>query len=103
MKYDNAFAAPDDGMNKYVALDSSRCAPREDRARLYLLSFLLTADRAKAEECFTASLELAAEDNATIRDWVHSWARRIVIHNALRLIAPRPEAKGDGKDYGGSR
>ena len=87
----NAFPATNDRRNKYTAHDTARRAPAEDRSRLYLLSFLLTADRAKAERCFEPGLDLAAEDNAALRDWAHSWARRIVIGNALRLIAPHPE------------
>ena len=51
MNYRNAFPATDDCRKKYAVLDTSRRAPAEDRARLYLLSFLLTADRAKAEQC----------------------------------------------------
>ena len=92
MNYRNASLATEEGKNKYAAFDTARRAPAEDRTRLYLLSFLLTADSAKAERCFVPGLDLAAEDNAALRDWVHSWARRIVIGNALRLIAPHPEA-----------
>jgi len=103
MNYRNAFPARDDCRKKYTARDTARRAPAEDRTRLYLLSFLLTADRAKAERCFVPGLDLAAEDNAAIRDWAHSWARRIVIDNALRLIAPHPDKGRQGTDSGGSR
>lgn len=90
MNCHDAFRASDDCERQYAAIDITRRAPAEDRARLYLLSFLLTADRAKAEQCSAAGLAMSAEDNAAIRDWTHSWARRTVIHNALRLIAPHP-------------
>jgi hypothetical protein len=99
----NAYPATDDCAKKHTALDSARRTPAEDRVRLYLLSFLLTADRAKAERCFVPGLDLAAEDNAALRDWAHSWARRIVIGNALRLIAPHPETGAREADSGGSR
>jgi hypothetical protein len=99
----NAYPATDGCKKKYTALEPARRAPAEDRIRLYLLSFLLTADRAKAEQCFVPGLDLAAEDNAAIRDWAHSWARRIVIGNALRLIAPHPETEAYDADRGGSR
>jgi hypothetical protein len=85
------------------ASDTARRAPAEDRTKLYLLSFLLTADRAKAERCFVAGLDLAAEDNSAFRDWAHSWARRIVINNALRLVSPHPETKGQDHSSGESR
>jgi hypothetical protein len=102
MNYRNAIAAMSDGRKKCTAPDTARPAPAEDRTRLYLLSFLLTADRAKAERCFVPGLDLAAEDNAALRDWAHSWARRIVIGNALRLIAPQPERERQCTDSGGS-
>jgi hypothetical protein len=103
MNYRNALPAMDGYRTKYAAPHTARRAPTEDRTRLYLLSFLLTADRAKAEECIGAGLDMSAEDHAAIRDWTHSWARRIVIHNALRLIAPHPESRGNDADYGGPR
>ena len=103
MNYRNAFPATDDGKNKYARHDTARRAPAEDRTRLYLLSFLLTADRAKAEQCSGAGLDMSAEDNAAIRDWPHSWARRIVIGNALQLIAPHPETGAHDADSRGSR
>jgi hypothetical protein len=93
-----AYPATDDCKKKGTALDTDRRAPAEDRIRLYLLSFLLTADRAKAERCFVPGLDLAAEDNAALRDWAHSWARRIVIGNALRLIAPHPDTEKQHTD-----
>jgi hypothetical protein len=99
----NPFDATDDCRKRYTAPYSARRAPAEDRTRLYLLSFLLTADRAKAEQCSVAGLDMSAEDNAAIRDWTHSWARRIVINNALRLIAPHPETGAHDADSGRSR
>jgi hypothetical protein len=60
---------------------------------LYLLSFLLTADREKAEQCFVSGLEDAVEGNRVFKDWARSWARRAIIQNAVSAINPRsPEA-----------
>ena len=56
---------------------------------LYLLSFLLTADVAKAEECFVSGLEHCVEGTYVFRDWARSWARRTIIQNAIRMLAPR--------------
>jgi hypothetical protein len=103
MNYRKAIPETNDCRKKYTALDSTRRAPAEDRTRLYLLSFLLTADCAKAERCFVPGLDLAAEDSAAFRDWNHSWARRIVIGNALRLIAPHPETTAHDAESGVSR
>lgn len=103
MKYRNEFPATDDSRKKFTLLDTARRVPAEDRTRLYLLSFLLTADRAKAEQCSVGGLDMSAEDNAAIRDWAHSWARRIVINNAIQLIAPHPETGVHEADFGWSR
>jgi hypothetical protein len=66
----------------------------EDMNDLYLLSFLLTADRAKAEQCFVSGLEDAVEGNPVFKEWARSWARRAIIQNAVRAINPRPVERG---------
>ncbi len=53
----DAFRASEDCARQYVATETTRRAPAEVRARLYLLSFLLTADCAKAEQCSAAGLD----------------------------------------------
>ncbi len=61
----------------------------ENMDSMHLLSFLLTADLAKAEECFVSGLEDCIEGTYLFRDWAKSWARRTVILNAIRILAPR--------------
>lgn len=56
---------------------------------LYLLSFLLTADQAAAEQCFVGGLDIAQEGNLVFKEWAESWARRTIILNAVRMIRPR--------------
>jgi hypothetical protein len=56
---------------------------------MHLLSFLLTADLTKAEECFVSGLEDCVEKSYVFRDWAQSWARRMIIENAIRMLAPR--------------
>jgi hypothetical protein len=63
----------------------------EDTNGLYLLAWLLTADRVKAEECFVAGLEDSMKSNRIFKDWARSWSRRLVIQNAIRVIAPTPD------------
>jgi hypothetical protein len=60
----------------------------EDMSRLYLLSFLLTADRAKAEQCFASGLEDCVGANRVFKEWARSWARRSIVQNAIRIIQP---------------
>jgi hypothetical protein len=68
---------------------------QEDINDLFQLSFLLTADREKAEQCFVSGLEDAVEGNPVFKDWARSWARRVIIQNSVRLIKPRPD-RGNG-------
>ncbi len=62
----------------------------EDMKGLYLLALLLTADPAKAEQCFVSGLDDCAAENRVFKDWARSWARRTIIRNAVRLVAPQP-------------
>jgi DNA-directed RNA polymerase specialized sigma24 family protein len=62
----------------------------EDLNGLYLLSFLLTANHEKAEQCFVSGLEDAVNGNRVFKEWARSWARRVIINNAVKLINPRP-------------
>ena len=59
---------------------------------LYLLCFLLTADREAAEKCFVSGLEESAQGSPVFAAWAESWARRTIIDNAIRMIRPRPES-----------
>jgi hypothetical protein len=78
---------------QYASSDDFQRIFEDDMSGLYLLSFLLTADREKAELCFVSGLEDAVEGNRVFKDWARSWARRAIIQNAVRLINPRsPEA-----------
>jgi hypothetical protein len=67
----------------------------EDMKGLYLLSFLLTADREKAEQCFVSGLEDAVNGNPVFKKWAGSWARRAIIQNAVRVINPRPVERSE--------
>ncbi len=68
----------------------------KDMNALYLLSFLLTADREKAERCFVSGLEDSVDAGPVFKEWARSWARRAIIQNAVRLINPQP-AEGNGR------
>ncbi len=62
----------------------------QDMSGLYLLAFLLTADRSIAEDCFVRGLEDAARSTRVFKEWAQAWARRMVIQNAIQLIEPQP-------------
>jgi DNA-directed RNA polymerase specialized sigma24 family protein len=62
----------------------------DDVDHLYTLAFLLTADRHKAEQCLVAGLEDCLQGNPVFREWAQSWARRMVVKNAIRIVLPSP-------------
>jgi hypothetical protein len=57
--------------------------------RFYLLSFLLTANPEKAEQCFLAGLDGCVNGISVFQEWVDCWARRVIVRRAVRLIQPR--------------
>jgi DNA-directed RNA polymerase specialized sigma24 family protein len=65
---------------------------KSDMNRLYLLSYLLTADHSKAEQCFVSGLRESHRSNPVFKEWAQSWARRMVIANAIRIVHPRPNS-----------
>lgn len=81
---------------EYATTDDFRRIFDENMNSLYLLAFLLTADHGLAEQCFVSGLEDVVEGNPVFKEWAHSWARRVIIHNAVRLINPRPDI-GSGR------
>src|ERR1700687_2903712 len=74
----------------YASCKDFRQIFSEDMNSLYLLAFLLTGDREKAEQAFVCGLEDAVEGNPVFKEWARSWARRVIIQNAVRAINPRP-------------
>ena len=62
---------------------------KNDMNRLYMLSYLLTANGAAAEQCFVGGLEESQKGNPVFKEWAESWARRTIISNAIRMVNPR--------------
>ena len=73
-------------------------ATREDFCRvfnenlndLYQLSYLLTGDQEKAQQCFVAGLDDSVKTNTVFKDWARSWAKRAVVKNAIHAVQPKP-------------
>jgi hypothetical protein len=57
---------------------------------LYLLSFLLTADKDKAERCFVGSLGECDGIGAFV-EWSRQWAPRAITRQAILMMRPAPE------------
>src|SRR5216683_1290866 len=67
----------------------------EEMQSMYLLSFLLTADHDKAEQCLVSTIGEAREGIGVFVDWTRLWARRALIKHAIDLIVPAPEHADD--------
>ena len=67
----------------------------EQMGPLHTLAYLLTADQTVAEACFVAGLEDSMDGNLVFRQWARSWARRAIIRNAVRLLAPQAESSAE--------
>jgi len=63
----------------------------QEMSSLYLIALLLTGDHAKAEQCFVGGLQASLDGNPVFKQWARSWARRMIVENAIRTIAPRPD------------
>jgi DNA-directed RNA polymerase specialized sigma24 family protein len=58
--------------------------------RLYQLSFLLTRDHEKAQQCLIAGFEDCIKGNRAFSEWARSWEKRLIIENAISELKPRP-------------
>jgi DNA-directed RNA polymerase specialized sigma24 family protein len=76
--------------NDYATIEDFCSTFTEGMNELYQLSFLLTADHRKAEQCFVAGLEESVTSNRVFREWARSWAKRAIIQNAVRKLKPCP-------------
>jgi DNA-directed RNA polymerase specialized sigma24 family protein len=66
----------------------------EDMVGLHRLAFLLTADHAKAEQCFVAGLEDSIHGNPVFRQWARAWSKRAIIQSAIKAVGPMPGRHG---------
>jgi hypothetical protein len=81
----------DGGVPPYAAAADFGEVFTEEMHSLYLLSFLLTADKDKAERCFIGGLGECLEGISAFMEWARLWARRAIIKQAIRMIGPAPE------------
>ena len=78
------------GENRYATCQDFLRIFNDEMHGLYQLSHLLTGDRQKAERCFVAGMENCAKENRVFTEWAHSWAKRVIVQNAIRELHPRP-------------
>src|SRR6478736_7113714 len=79
---------------EYATCKDFRQIFTEDMVGLHRLAFLLTADHAKAEQCFVAGLEDSIHGNPVFRQWARAWSKRAIIQNAIKTMSPVPHKRG---------
>jgi DNA-directed RNA polymerase specialized sigma24 family protein len=79
-----------DNANEYATSEDFCRIFAQETNGLYQLSFLLTGDDEKAQQCVVAGLEDSVKANNVFREWAHSWAKRAIIRNAIRTLRPEP-------------
>lgn len=57
---------------------------------LYSLSLMLTANTDLAEKVFVSGLHDCSVGNLVFKEWATSWARRVIVKNAARLVGDLP-------------
>jgi DNA-directed RNA polymerase specialized sigma24 family protein len=83
-----------DKANEYATREDFCRVFTENLDRLYQLSLLLTGDPEKAEQCFVGGLEDSVKANGPFKEWAHSWAKRVIIKNAIHELKPHSDTAG---------
>src|ERR1700694_5206423 len=73
----------------YANCEDFRRIFEENLHGLYQLAFLLTGDHQKAERCFVAGLEDCVKESRVFREWARTWAKRVIVINAIRELHPQ--------------
>jgi DNA-directed RNA polymerase specialized sigma24 family protein len=78
----------------YAMSDDLQKVLTEGMEGLYLLSYLLTGNCEKAEQCFVTGIEDVVKSNSVFNEWARSWTRRAIVQNAIRMMVTRPNHPG---------
>jgi hypothetical protein len=63
----------------------------EEMHSLYLLSFMLTADNHKAEQCFVSGMAACKQEIDVFMEWARAYARPAILKHAIRMLMPAPD------------
>jgi hypothetical protein len=74
---------------RYASCEDFRRIFAEDLHGLYQLALFLTGDHQKAERCFVAGLEDCVKGSRVFREWARTWAKRVIVENAIRELHPQ--------------
>jgi len=91
-----------DKKNEYATREDFCQVFDKDLDSLYQLAFLLTADHDMAQSIFVAGIDECAHSNPVFKQWARSWARRVIIRSAVRLLAPAPRDRYFEDEIGGA-
>jgi DNA-directed RNA polymerase specialized sigma24 family protein len=80
----------EDTASLYGSREDFRGVFSEDLNGLYQVSLLLTRDPQRAERCFVAGLEDSGTEHPLLGESARSWAKRIIVKNAIYELQPRP-------------
>jgi hypothetical protein len=84
--------------NRYATSEDFCRVYRDNLDSLYRLSFLLTGDQRKAEQCFLAGLEESIRAERVFKDWAQRWVKVTIIRYTIAALQPRPEDIGSSFD-----
>jgi|ERR1700733_2405604 hypothetical protein len=89
MTHLDAHQFPASEQNGYATAEDLSKVLAGDPNHLYLLTFLLTVNHEKAEQCFVVGLNDCGDGNAVFQEWAGEWARRVIVRNAIRIVEPQ--------------
>src|SRR5260370_9906772 len=61
---------------------------QQEMKPFYLLAFMLTANHAKAEQCYVAGISYAVFCLQKNNERAHCGSRRLIIKHAIRILSP---------------
>jgi hypothetical protein len=88
-----------DEKNLYATPEDFEQLFAKQKTELLRLSLQLTADAAKAESCLIFAMRDCLFRSKVSRDRVRTWACRMVIRNAIRLVWETPSELADESGF----
>ena len=84
MSWSHTSARPGDARSHASAAEIVACF-RDQRNLLHGLAFLITADRATAEQAVARACDITLQGNSPFRNWLLEWAKAVTISTAISL------------------
>jgi DNA-directed RNA polymerase specialized sigma24 family protein len=84
--------------NRYATASSFQKLFATEMADFYRLAFLIVADCTKAEDCLIAAMNDCIHGSSVAEGWMRTWARRVVIRNAIRIVVEVQQDHSEASD-----